>query len=94
MTGDIDVFRVDHLTFKEIASSKIDSLNNIFKNFANENFAKVRELEADVNVMKEEFLKAIEENIKEAASLFEKIEHISDEIAEIKNERKALTNLK
>lgn len=90
----MDVFRVDFLTFKEVQVGKIDNIDVIFKKVANDSFSKVREVEAELNLIKDEFLKLTSENIRETATLHEKIGQIANEIIEIKNEKKALTNLR
>jgi len=46
----MDVFRVDFLTFKEVNVGKIDNIDLIFKKVANESFAKVREVETELNL--------------------------------------------
>lgn len=73
---------------------KIDNIDVIFKKVANDSFSKVREVEAELNLIKDEFLKLTQENIRETATLHEKIGQIANEIIEIKNEKKALTNLR
>lgn len=73
---------------------KIDNIDVIFKKVANDSFSKVREVEAELNLIKDEFLKLTKENIRETATLHEKIGQIANEIIEIKNEKKALTNLR
>ena len=45
LQGDIDVFRVEHLTFKEIATGKLENIDQIFKKVANDSFTKVRDVE-------------------------------------------------
>lgn len=45
-------------------------------------------------IVKEEILKIAEESIKDNANLYEKITIVGNEVIEIKNEKKALTNLK
>jgi len=50
--GDVDVFRADHLAFKESASGKLENLDSIFKKTANDSFAKVREVEKSLKVGK------------------------------------------
>ena len=50
MQGDLDVFRVDHLTFKELATGKLDNIDTIFKKVANDSFTKVREVESELNI--------------------------------------------
>lgn len=45
LQGDMDVFRVDHLTFKEVAGGKLDNLDVIFKKVSNDSFTKVRDVE-------------------------------------------------
>lgn len=52
LQGDMDVFRVDFLTFKEVNVGKIDNIDLIFKKVANESFAKVREVETELNLSK------------------------------------------
>jgi len=42
------VFRVEHLTFKEIATDKIENLDTIFKKVANDSFNKTREIEGQM----------------------------------------------
>lgn len=94
LQGDMDVFRVDFLTFKEVNVGKMDNIDIIFKKVANESFNKVREVESELGLMKDEFMKLTNENIKETAALYEKLGQIQNEIIEIKNEKKALTNLR
>lgn len=53
LQGDMDVFRVDFLTFKEVQVGKIDNIDTIFKKVANDSFGKVREVEAELNLSKE-----------------------------------------
>ena len=48
LQGDVDVFRVEHLTFKEIASTKLENIDVIFKKVANDSFNKVRDVEAQM----------------------------------------------
>ena len=55
LQGDMDVFRVDFLTFKEVNVGKIDNIDLIFKKVANESFAKVREVETELNLSKPHF---------------------------------------
>jgi hypothetical protein len=69
----MDVFRVDFLTFKEVQVGKIDNIDVIFKKVANDSFNKVREVESELNLIKDEFLKLTNENIKETAALYEKL---------------------
>jgi DNA repair exonuclease SbcCD ATPase subunit len=90
----MDVFRVDFLTFKEVQVGKIDNIDVIFKKVANESFTKVREVEAQMGLIKDEFVKLSNEQIREVANLYEKLGAIQNEIIEIKNEKKALTNLR
>lgn len=73
LQGDMDVFRVDFLTFKEVNVGKMDNIDIIFKKVANESFNKVREVEAELGLMKDEFMKLTNENIKETATLYEKL---------------------
>jgi hypothetical protein len=40
---------------------------------ANESFNKVREVESELGMMKDEFMKLTNENIKETATLYEKL---------------------
>lgn len=72
----MDVFRVDFLTFKEVQVGKIDNIDVIFKKVANDSFNKVREVETELNLIKDEFLKLTNENIRETASLYEKLGQI------------------
>lgn len=90
----MDVFRVDFLTFKEVQVGKIDNIDIIFKKVANESFSKVRDVEAELRLIKDDFMKLTNENIRETAALYEKLGQIQNEIIEIKNEKKALTNLR
>jgi hypothetical protein len=53
LQGDLDVFRVEHLTFKEIAGSKLENIDTIFKKVANDTFNKVREVESELNISKQ-----------------------------------------
>jgi len=46
------------------------------------------------SVVKEEFVRVADENIKENAQLYEKISNVESEVADLKDERKALSNLK
>ena len=46
----MDVLRVDHLTFKEIAAGKLDNLDAIFKKASNDSFNKVRTVEQELNI--------------------------------------------
>lgn len=69
----MDVFRVDFLTFKEVNVGKIDNIDTIFKKVANDSFSKVREVESEMNLIKDEFLKLTNENIRETATLHEKM---------------------
>jgi predicted nuclease with TOPRIM domain len=105
LQGDMDVFRVDFLTFKEVNVGKMDNIDIIFKKVANESFNKVREVESELGMskfcfitvnylVKNEFMKLTNESIKETATLYEKLGQIQNEIIEIKNEKKALTNLR
>eukprot|EP00347_Sterkiella_histriomuscorum_P022366 403330738 len=94
LQGDIDVFRVEHLTFKEIASGKLDNIDVIFKKVANDSFNKVREVESALLILRDEFLKITEESIKDSQEVHNKLESMVNEVSEIKNERRALTNLK
>ena len=94
LQGDMDVFRVDFLTFKEVQVAKIDNIDIIFKKVANESFSKVRDVEAELRLIKDDFMKLTNENIRETAALYEKLGQIQNEIIEIKNEKKALTNLR
>ena len=73
---------------------KIDNIDVILKKVSNDSFAKVREVEAELNLIKDEFMKLTNENIRETAALYEKMGAIQNEIIEIKNEKKALTNLR
>ena len=50
LQGDMDVFRVDFLTFKEVNVGKMDNIDIIFKKVANESFNKVREVESEVGM--------------------------------------------
>jgi hypothetical protein len=101
----MDVFRVDFLTFKEVQVGKMDNIDIIFKKVANDSFNKVREVESELSlskcfnlinlfIVKNEFMKLTNENIRETAALYEKLGQIQNEIIEIKNEKKALTNLR
>ena len=90
----MDVFRVDFLTFKEVQVGKIDNIDVIFKKVANDSFSKVREVDAELGLIKDEFVKLSNEQIREISSLYEKLGAIQNEIIEIKNEKKALTNLR
>ena len=65
LSGDVDVFRVDHLSFKEIASGKLENLDVIYKKVSNDSFNRVRKAEEEFKVLKEEFIKINEENITE-----------------------------
>jgi hypothetical protein len=67
------VARVDFLTFKEVNVGKMDNIDIIFKKVANESFNKVREVESELGMMKDEFMKLTNENIKETATLYEKL---------------------
>jgi len=51
----VDVFRVEHLTFKEIASTKLENIDVIFKKVANDSFNKVRDVEAQMSTCKKAF---------------------------------------
>ncbi|CDW73709.1 UNKNOWN [Stylonychia lemnae] len=94
LQGDVDVFRVEHLTFKEIASGKIDNLDTIFKKVANDSFNKTREVETQLVVWKDEVLKVTEDNIRDIQAMNQKLDGIATEVIEMKNEKRALTNLK
>ncbi len=94
LQGDMDVFRVDFLTFKEVQVGKIDNIDVIFKKVANDSFNKVREVDAEMSLLKDEFVKLSNEQIREVSTLYEKLGAIQNEIIEIKNEKKALTNLR
>lgn len=56
LQGDMDVFRVDFLTFKEIQVGKIDNIDVIFKKVANDSFNKVREVDAELGLSKSDFV--------------------------------------
>jgi phosphopantetheine adenylyltransferase len=73
---------------------KVDNIDVIFKKVANDSFNKVREVEAELGLIKDEFVKLSNEQIREVSNLFEKLGAIQNEIIEIKNEKKALTNLR
>jgi len=45
-------------------------------------------------IVKDEITKVIEVNVKENAEVHQKVESISNELIELKNERRALSNLK
>lgn len=51
----------------------MDNIDIIFKKVANESFNKVREVESELGMMKDEFMKLTNENIKETATLYEKL---------------------
>jgi hypothetical protein len=83
----------------------MDNIDIIFKKVANDSFNKVREVESELSlskcfnlinlfIVKNEFMKLTNENIRETAALYEKLGQIQNEIIEIKNEKKALTNLR
>ena len=73
LQGDMDVFRVDFLTFKEVQVGKIDNIDVIFKKVANDSFNKVREVDAELGLIKDEFVKLSNEQIREISSLYEKL---------------------
>jgi predicted nuclease with TOPRIM domain len=52
LQGDMDVFRVDFLTFKEVQVGKIENIDTIFKKVANDSFGKVRDVESELNLSK------------------------------------------
>lgn len=77
-----------------MASTKLDNIDVIFKKVANESFNKVREVEQQMTTVRDEVTKIIEVNVRESMELHQKVEAMSVEIIEMKNERRALTNLK
>lgn len=56
LSQDLDAFRVDHLTFKELYSSKVDDFEPLFKKSVNEIYERVRKSEEVMGVIKEEVL--------------------------------------
>lgn len=94
LSQDLDVFRVDHLTFKEVYANKVDEFEPKFKQSMNEYYERVRKSEDILKILKEEVLQQQDEIMKENADFIKRISNLEGEVIEIKNERKALANLK